>query len=136
MGHHHRRCGAGQLAPAGSESTDAWADFLDGLKGRGLGPPLLAIIDAAPGLLSALKQVFSRSLRQKYLIHRARNVLAKVPAKSQTELKNAYWKLFDVDDVLDGNDGPQLSPVRSSSRSCRPGSRCSPPPTAAVTRPR
>jgi transposase-like protein len=46
------------LAPAGSESTDAWADFLNELKGRGLRPPLLAISDAAPGLLSALEQVF------------------------------------------------------------------------------
>lgn len=98
------------LAPAGSESTDAWADFLDELKGRGLRPPLLAISDAAPGLLSALEQVFPQSLRQKCLIHRARNVLAKVPAEAQTELKNAYWKLFDVDDVLDGKDGPQLAP--------------------------
>ena len=98
------------LAPAGSESTDAWADFLDELKGRELRPPLLAISDAAPGLLSALEQVFGQSLRQKCLIHRARNVLAKVPAEAQTELKNAYWKLFDVDGVLDGKDGPTLVP--------------------------
>ena len=98
------------LAPAGSESTDAWVDFLDEFKGRGLRPPLLAISDAAPGLLSALEQVFPQSLRQKCLIHRARNVLAKVPAEAQTELKNAYWKLFDVDDVLDGNDDLTLVP--------------------------
>jgi len=98
------------LAPAGSESTDAWADFLDELKGRGLRPPLLSISDAAPGLISALEQVFPQSLRQKCLIHRARNVLAKVPAQAQTELKNAYWKLFDVDGVLDGKDGPTLVP--------------------------
>ena len=98
------------LAPAGGESTDAWADFLDELKGRGLRPPLLNISDAAPGLLSALEQVFPQSLRQKCLIHRARNVLAKVPSEAQTELKNAYWQLFDVDDVLDGKNGPALVP--------------------------
>ena len=98
------------LAPAGGESTDAWADFLNELKGRGLRPPLLNISDAAPGLLSALEQVFPQSLRQKCLIHRARNVLAKVPTEAQTEVKNAYWKLFDVDDALDGKDGPQLVP--------------------------
>ncbi len=99
------------LAPAGSESTDAWVDFLDELKGRGLRPPLLSISDAAPGLLSALEQVFGQSLRQKCLIHRARNVLAKVPAQAQTEVKNAYWELFDVDEVLDGkDDGPGLLP--------------------------
>ena len=98
------------LAPAGGESTDAWADFLNELKGRGLRPPLLNISDAAPGLLSALEQVFPQSLRQKCLIHRARNVLAKVPTEAQTEVKNAYWKLFDVDDVLDGKDGAALIP--------------------------
>ncbi len=98
------------LAPGGTESTDAWADFLSELVARGLRPPLLIISDAAPGLLSACEQVFPRSLRQKCLIHRARNVLAKVPAEAQTELKNAYWKLFDLDGVLDGKDGPTLVP--------------------------
>lgn len=33
------------LAPGGSESTDAWADFLDELRERGLRPPLLIITD-------------------------------------------------------------------------------------------
>ena len=98
------------LAPAGSESTDAWVDFLDELKDRGLRPPLLVISDASRGLLSALEQVFPQSLRQKCLIHRSRNVLAKVPAEAQTELKNAYWKLFDVDAVLDGKEGKELAP--------------------------
>ena len=37
-------------------------------------------------------------------------MLAKVPTEAQTEVQNAYWKLFDVDDVLDGKDGPQLVP--------------------------
>ncbi len=98
------------LAPGGTESTDAWADFLSELVGRGLRPPLLIISDAAPGLLSACEQVFGRSLRQKCLIHRARNVLAKVPAEAQTELKNAYWQLFGLDDehAAKLNPGPEL----------------------------
>ena len=37
------------LAPAASESTDAWDDFLADLKERGLGAPLLGISDGAPG---------------------------------------------------------------------------------------
>jgi putative transposase len=98
------------LAPGGSESTDAWADFLSELVGRGLRPPLLIISDAAPGLLSACEQVFPRSLRQKCLIHRARNVLAKVPAEAQTEIKTAYWQLFDLDDARAAKlaPGPRL----------------------------
>ncbi len=98
------------LAPGGTESTDAWADFLTELLGRGLRPPLLAISDGAPGLISACEQVFPRSLRQKCLIHRARNLLAKVPAEAQTEIKNAYWQLFDLDDEHSAKlpPGPEL----------------------------
>ena len=43
------------LAAGGSESTDAWAGFLDELRGRGLRPPLLVISDGAAGLISAIE---------------------------------------------------------------------------------
>src|SRR5207253_1922359 len=79
------------LAAGGSESTDAWGDFLDELAGRGLRPPLLVISDGAAGLISAIESSLPRSLRQKCLIHRARNVLAKVPATAQDEIRVAYW---------------------------------------------
>ena len=72
------------LAAGGSESTDAWASFLDELRGRGLRPPLLVISDGAAGLISATESVLARSLRQKCLIHRCRNVVAKVPRPPTT----------------------------------------------------
>ena len=62
---------------------------------RGLTPPLLVISDGAPGLIGAAEQVLGRSLRQRCLIHRARNVLAKVPKGAQAEVKAEYSKLFD-----------------------------------------
>ncbi|MCE7884824.1 MAG: hypothetical protein DYH08_13385 [Actinobacteria bacterium ATB1] len=70
------------VEPGGDESHDAWADFLDGLRTRGLRPPLLVISDGAPGLIGAVEAKMSTALRQRCLIHRARNVLAKVPAES------------------------------------------------------
>jgi putative transposase len=85
------------LAAGGSESADAWGDFLDGLRGRGLRPPLLVISDGAAGLINAAESVLARSLRQKCLIHRARNVLAKVPGTAQDEVRAAYWAIFDTD---------------------------------------
>ena len=85
------------LAAGGSESTDAWAGFLDELRGRGLRPPLLVISDGAAGLINAAESVLARSLRQKCLIHRARNVLAKVPAAAQDQVRDAYWAIFDTD---------------------------------------
>ena len=67
------------LAAGGSESTDAWGDFLDELRARGLRPPLLVVSDGAAGLIGAAETALPRSLRQRCLIHRCRNVLAKVP---------------------------------------------------------
>jgi putative transposase len=83
------------LEPGASESTDAWADFLDGMVGRGLRAPLLVISDGAPGLISAVELVFPQSLRQRCTIHRARNILAKVPVTLQADVKAAYWAIFD-----------------------------------------
>ena len=78
------------LAPAGSESTDAWAGFLSELKERGLRPPLLGVSDGAPGLIAALETVFAQSLRQRCLIHRCRNLVAKVPKHAEAEVKAAF----------------------------------------------
>jgi transposase-like protein len=75
------------LAPTASESTDAWDDFLADLTQRGLRAPLLGISDGAPGLIGAFDRAFPNSLRQRCLVHRARNTLAKVSAHDQDEVK-------------------------------------------------
>jgi len=95
------------LAPGSGESADAWHDFLADLKDRGLHSPLLVISDGAPGLIAAIEQAFPEALRQRCLIHRARNVLAKVPAGMQAEVKDAFWALFDIEDLTTG-PGPEL----------------------------
>ncbi len=88
------------LEPGNAESTDAWADFLRGLKARGLRDPLLVISDGAPGLIAAVELVLADSLRQRCLIHRARNVLAKVPAHAQASIKAEDWAIFDLGDEV------------------------------------
>jgi putative transposase len=95
------------LAPGSGESADAWHDFLADLTGRGLASPLLVISDGNPGLIGAIEQVFPQALRQRCLIHRARNIVAKVPAGMQAEVKDAYWKIFDTED-LTTPPGPKL----------------------------
>ena len=87
------------LAPGTGESADAWTAFLTDLKDRGLASPLLVISDGAPGLIAAIEQAYPKALRQRCLIHRARNVLAKIPAGMQAEVKDAYWKIFDTEDL-------------------------------------
>ncbi len=116
------------LAAGGSESTDAWGDFLDELTTRGLRPPLLVISDGAAGLINAAESSLPRSLRQRCLIHRCRNYLAKVPAEAQTEMRDAYWAIFDTDDPdrrRDAHPGRDLvaavqAPYRRLRREVRP----------------
>jgi len=99
------------LEPGSSESTEAWAGFFRGLTGRGLRPPLLVISDGGKGLIAATELVFDRSLRQKCLIHRARNILAKVPAHQQAKVKAEFWKIFDD---IDAEPGPAAQAVARS----------------------
>jgi putative transposase len=91
------------LAPAASESTDAWDDFLADLVGRGLRAPLLGISDGAPGLTGAFDRAFPASLRQRCLVHRARNTLAKVSVHDQPQVKADFWAIFDVGDADPGD---------------------------------
>ncbi len=102
LGHDHGGLVLVGLEPGASESTDAWAGFLEGMVARGLRAPLLVISDGAPGLLAAVELVFSHSLHQRCLIHRSRNVLAKVPVEHQGEVKAAFWKIFDDIDAPAG----------------------------------
>lgn len=98
------------VEPGGDESHDAWADFLDDLRNRGLRVPLLVISDGAPGLVGAVEAKMPTALRQRCLIHRARNVLAKVPAERRDEIKSAFWELFDLpDDVQPGDRAVRLA---------------------------
>lgn len=90
------------LAPGAAESTDAWAGFFDDMTKRGLRPALLVVSDGAPGLIAAVELKLSTSLRQRCLIHRARNILARVPKHAQTEVKAEYWAIFENIEVAPG----------------------------------
>jgi Transposase, Mutator family len=105
------------LTPAASESTDAWDDFLADLIGRGLGAPLLGISDGAAGLTGAFDRAFPASLRQRCLVHRARNVLAKVPAHDQSQVKADFWASSTL-------ARPATPPRSPASPTIWPRSRC------------
>ena len=95
------------LAPGTGQSTDAWTDFLTDLRERGLTCPLLIVSDGAKGLIAAIEQIYPKALRQRCLIHRLRNVLAKIPTGMQTEIRDGYWAIFDTAD-FNIEPGPQL----------------------------
>jgi putative transposase len=75
------------LAPATKEDTASCRDFLRDLKARGLQDPILGITDGAPGLIRAFEEVFARSLRQRCLAHKIRNLEQKVPQERWREVK-------------------------------------------------
>ena len=101
------------LEPGSAESHDAWAGFFRGLKARGLRDPLLVISDGGKGLIGAAEIVFDRSLRQRCLIHRARNILAKVPAHAQAKVKAEFWKIFDDIDADPGTAAQAVARSRA-----------------------
>jgi transposase-like protein len=85
------------------ERTEDWLDLGRGLAARGLASPLLVVSDGAPGLISAIGQLWPDADRQRCTVHRLRNVLAKLPKKPllHEKVRRAYWA------ALDGATTPQ-----------------------------
>ena len=77
------------LALGNKESYPNWLDFLRDMVKRGLRTPVHGTTDGAPGLIRAFEEVFSKSLRQRCLAHKTRNVTDKVPESMRVEVKNA-----------------------------------------------
>jgi len=69
------------------ESYECWLDFFRNMISRGLNVPVLITSDGAPGLIKAIEEAFPNSLRQRCLVHKKRNVLAKVPEDMQAEIR-------------------------------------------------
>src|SRR5712692_10478368 len=76
------------------ESYDAWLSFLQDLVARGLGDPLLVVMDGAPGLVKAVKRVWPRAYRQRCQVHKMRNILAKLPRLMQAKMKGLVRQIF------------------------------------------
>ena len=75
------------LCPGTKEDTASARELLRDLKARGMNDPLLVISDGAPGLIRAIEEVFPKSLRQRCLAHRMRNLEGKVPDERWREVK-------------------------------------------------
>lgn len=67
------------LSPGTKEDTASCREFFQDLRRRGLPDPLLVVSDGAPGLIRAIEECFPRSLRQRCLAHKMRNLQSKVP---------------------------------------------------------
>lgn len=75
---------------------------------------LLGISDGAPGLVSAFEQAFDQSLRQRYLVHRAGNVVAKVAKVDQHEVKKDFWSIFNDIEAVPGREAVAVAEARAT----------------------
>lgn len=76
-----------------SESSSCWEGFVEGLVGRGLKAPLLAIIDGNKGLRSALAKNWPSTLVQRCTVHKLRNLERHAPRHALEEIKSDYHKI-------------------------------------------
>ncbi|MFQ5430738.1 MAG: transposase, partial [Phycisphaerae bacterium] len=67
------------LMAGSKEDAETVTAFFQDMRSRGLGDPLLVVSDGAPGIIKAIETCFPRSMRQRCLAHRMRNLAAKVP---------------------------------------------------------
>ncbi len=75
------------MALGNRESYRAWQDFIRDMQRRGLQAPVLITTDGAPGLIRAVEEAWTESLRQRCLVHKILNVVDKVPGVDREEVK-------------------------------------------------
>ena len=83
------------LADGYRESEQSWRELLLGLKSRGLKvDPHVAVGDGALGFWKALPQVFGTTRTQRCWVHKAVNILNKLPKSQQPRAKVALHEIW------------------------------------------
>ena len=77
------------------ESHEDWLELGRDLIARGLPAPMRVVADGAPGLIKAVEQCWPASDRQHCCVHRARNLIAKLPERERERVRRAYWQALD-----------------------------------------
>lgn len=84
------------LALGNKESTVAWRDFVRDMQRRGLPIPTLITSDGAPALIAVIEELYPSSLRQRCLMHKTQNILAKVPEAQYQTVKRAVQAIWNA----------------------------------------
>lgn len=85
------------------ESIEDWLELGRDLTTRGLAAPRLVVADGAPGLISAVEEIWPRADRQHCAVHRLRNLLAKLPKSEHDRIRFNHWSaLTDATSVKNG----------------------------------
>jgi len=114
------------LSPGTGESTDAWAEFLTGLRECGLGTPLLVVSDGAKGLIAALNKSTQKRCARDVLSIGSVTCSPRFPPGCKPRSATDTGR-FSIPPTWASNPDP------SWSRSWTSGLRRSPPNTATST---
>jgi|WetSurSiteA1Bulk_404760.scaffolds.fasta_scaffold30599_1 putative transposase len=95
------------LGLGNKESYENWLELLRDMVKRGLTVPVLITSDGAPGLIRAIEEVWPRSLRQRCLVHRMRNIVAKLPVEAVPEVKAHLEAVFRAPTYEEGQQMAQ-----------------------------
>jgi transposase-like protein len=107
------------------ESKEDWLELGRDLITRGLPAPRLVVADGAPGLISAIGEIWPRADRQHCCVHRLRNLLAKLPKAEQDRVRFNYWAaLTDATSVKDGKLRLEVLISELESRGFESAARC------------
>src|SRR6267143_896633 len=77
----------------GGESFSTWKGCLDDLVARGLGAPVLAIIDGNAGLRRAVELVWPKAAVQRCCVHTLRNLERKAPKHALAEIRDDFHRI-------------------------------------------
>jgi len=84
------------LQAGSKEDTETVRTFFQDLKARGLSDPVLVCSDGAPGICRAIEECFPKSLRQRCLAHKMRNIMARVPEHLAREVKARVQECYQA----------------------------------------
>ena len=79
------------------ESVESWKSMLLDLQSRGMSAPKLAVGDGAMGFWSALDQVFPETAHQRCWVHKASNVLNRLPKLLHGQAKKDLHQIWMAD---------------------------------------
>jgi len=82
------------LAVGDQESAACWEAFLEDMKRRNLGEPLLVVVDGNAGVRKAVRNKLARSLVQRCQVHKMRNIVTKLPELARPMLKKLIHQAF------------------------------------------
>ena len=83
----------------GSESSECWGGFVEGLINRGLGRPRLVIIDGNKGLRAAVDKNWPGTQVQRCTVHKLRNLERYTPRHALEEVKSDYHRIIQAESL-------------------------------------